>query len=129
MKSLSLYTMFQTSLLDVLVFIACATASNFTVVPQRSGLMNNLVPYFYVVYQSLNGFTQNTAMAAFVIVPGLELALHHAQPILYRIMFQGGCQGSSGTKYVQILIDGRVRISNFLLPNTGQPSSTSASTG
>ncbi|CAF2209539.1 unnamed protein product [Rotaria magnacalcarata] len=120
--------MFPATFFALLLSLNLAIALNITVLPQGRSQTSCPVPYFYVRYQSLP-FVQRTVSNSFVKIPGLELAVYHAQPALYRIMFQGNCQGLPGYKYVQILIDGRVLIANYLLPNTDKRQAVASELG
>jgi hypothetical protein len=49
-------------------------------------------------------------------------AIHHKHPTVYQLHFQGSCLLSSAYihGFVRFLIDGRVLVSNYLLPNNDQ---------
>ena len=53
------------------------------------------ISYFYTRYSEAILFEAASVSASYLKVSGLSLALHHDQPMLYRIEFQGSCQ--SGT--------------------------------
>jgi hypothetical protein len=58
----------------------------------------------------------------FTKIPGLMFAIHHKHPTVYQLHFQGSCLLSSAYihGFVRFLIDGRVLVSNYLLPNNDQ---------
>jgi hypothetical protein len=65
---------------------------------------------FYTIPQPSNVFTK---------IPGLMFAISNAHPTVYRLQFQGSCQLTAAqiNGFVRFLIDGRILVSNYLLPN------------
>jgi hypothetical protein len=102
-----------------------ATESNTTVIEipsiqsrVSSSGTSKQIRYFYTKTPNLISFNIASASSSFITVPGLSLSVNHDQPMLYRIEFQGGCQGQAEAyNFVHLLIDGRVLIENELLPN------------
>ncbi|CAF1105890.1 unnamed protein product [Rotaria magnacalcarata] len=113
----------------LIFYIACAaTQSNTSVIEipsVRSRISSvgtsNQRSYFYAKSQDTTVFAVASVSATFVKVPGLSISVHHDQPMLYRIGFQGGCQsGTFSSNFVHLLIDGYVLIENELLPNNNR---------
>ncbi|CAF1489247.1 unnamed protein product [Rotaria magnacalcarata] len=70
-------------------------------------------------YQDPLNYYIGVPSEVFTKIPGLTFTVHHTKPMLYRLSFQALCtvsaRGSNG--FLRFLIDGRVLISNYLLPN------------
>ncbi|CAF3694458.1 unnamed protein product, partial [Rotaria socialis] len=86
-----------------------------------SGGTLNQRSYFYTRSQDAILFEVASVSPTFIKVPGLSIIVHHDQPMLYRIGFQGGCQsGTYSSNFVHLLIDGYILIENELLPNNNR---------
>ena len=103
-------------------------------VPLRSGNYPQGAVVAHSIYIRRQNMISHTIAAPsdiFTTIPGLMFAIHHAHPIVYRLEFQGTCKlsatGSNG--FVRFLIDGRVLVSNYLLPNTAQRHSVAPELG
>ncbi|CAF1166970.1 unnamed protein product [Adineta steineri] len=59
-------------------------------------------------------------MKIFTKIPGLMFVIHHTEPLVYQLQFQGSCQlfTPNINGFIRFLIDGRVLVRNYLLPNT-----------
>jgi hypothetical protein len=94
-------------------------------VPLRSGNYPQgavVAHSIYIRRQDIISYTIPVPSDIFTKIPGLMLAVHHAHPIVYRLEFQGSCQLNAAAinGFVRFLIDGRVLVSNYLLPNNAR---------
>lgn len=76
----------------------------------------------YIRRQDIISYTIPAPSDIFTKIPGLMLAIHHAHPTVYRLEFQGSCQLNAAAinGFVRFLIDGRLLVSNYLLPKNAQ---------
>ena len=76
----------------------------------------------YVRYQDPLSYTISVPSNVFTKIPGLTFAVHHKQPALYQLQFQGTCvlYKDNINSFVRFLIEDRALISNYLLPNNDE---------
>ena len=76
----------------------------------------------YFRRQDIISYTIPAPSDIFTKIPGLMFAIRHTHPTVYRLEFQGSCQLNAVAinGFVRFLIDGRLLVSNYLLPNNAQ---------
>ncbi|CAM4850209.1 unnamed protein product [Rotaria magnacalcarata] len=90
---------------------------------QRSYSYNLILDHsIHQRYQDSFDYFIGVPSEVFTKIPGLTFIVHHTKPMLYRLSFQALCTVSTrdSNGYLRFLIDDRVLISNYLLPNNDQ---------
>ncbi|CAF2694171.1 unnamed protein product [Rotaria sp. Silwood2] len=110
-----------------IIFVSITSATNTTgsaVQISNSVFTSDLLQGYHVFrkYQETTTFELSSSSDVFVKIPGLTFATHHSQPMVYQLQFHGTCQqySSATHSFIRFLIDNRVLISNYLLPNNDQ---------
>lgn len=99
-------------------------SSNSTSIVKIARTTNNSppLPQYFNFYQSEHETVFTNPSNTYLRVPGLSFTVYHAQPAVYELKFQATCGGLKTwtCSFRHFMVDGRILISNYLLPNNDQ---------
>lgn len=97
----------------------------------RAAWGDQIIPKFYTFYQSEHETYFQSPSHVYMKIPGLSFAVHHAQPAVYELTFQGVCRGDKQWTgcFRHFMIDDHILIANQLLPNTDRRQAASPALG
>lgn len=78
--------------------------------------------FLYRRYQDPIKFEVTQVIDSFIKIPGLMMAVHHSDPMIFQIRYQGASYIANGYAFsiTTILIDNRVLTANQLFPNNNR---------